>query len=282
MIKFIHSNLRALHLSGSDAVDFMQSQVTLDVASIPEGQFFPAAWCDAKGRVLIVMLLARRQDHVMAVVPESLIEITARRMNLFRIGRKLEISSAQRIHAAVKADASKLENDWYRLNFDASRAIHMTPEPPDEEQHRHDSSADSSWQQTDLDCGFPWLSPETSGHFIPQMLDLERLQGLSYHKGCYPGQEVIARVHYRGKVTRKTMRFEIATDTAIQAGDEWMLGEQKGVVLYALNTANPSDESIRQNQDGSSNMHGLMVVPTATPNAQLIESNGGNGRLIAF
>ena len=284
MIEFIPSNLRALHLTGPDALDFSQSQVTLDIGSIPEQQFFPAAWCDPKGRALTVLLIARCQQHVMAVLPTSQAEIIGKRLNLFRIGRKVELSSAQFIHAAldIESTGTDLENDWARLSDGSKRAIRMKQEFSDAERPAQNASADSAWTQIDLERGFPWLSPATSGQFIPQMLGLEQLQGLSYRKGCYPGQEVIARVHYRGKVTRKTMRFEIAVATQLQAGDELMLDGQKGVVLYAFDRSSLPDDAAAESDVEPHQLQGLAVVPIVAQEGHTIEFNGAKGHLITL
>lgn len=285
MIEFIPVNLRALHLSGPDALDFIQSQVTLDVDAMPEQQFFPAAWCDPKGRAICVMLIARRRQHVMVVLPASQAETIGKRLNLYRIGRKVEISSAQFVRAAIdiEATATDLNQDWAPLCDNSKRAIHLTQESPDTEQALRNPTADSSWMQTDLKQAFPWLSPETGGQFIPQMLGLEQLQGLSYQKGCYPGQEVIARVHYRGKVTRRPIRFEIATNAQLQAGDELILDGQKAMVLYALDQSGASDRADAAESGIKPRLlQGLVVVPAATKDGQTIEFNGDKGRLIAL
>ena len=85
----------------------------------------------------------------------------------------------------------------------------------------------------------PWILPETARAHLPQMLGLEALGGLSYRKGCFPGQEVIARVHYRGRVTRRTSRFRLAADSPPVPGTEFQLAGKSAQVLYAI--ADPAE-----------------------------------------
>ena len=275
MKPFVQTYLRALTVHGSDACAFIQSQVTLDLESSQTSRFYPAAWCDAKGRAICVMLIAGRQDHVMVVLPESQAETVLGRLQMFSIGRDVKLSGPQTIQACIQRDNSEaaLDSEWYQLSYDTERSIRIktTTLSHEQESKATDPSLDQQWITADLAYGFPWLAAETSGLFIPQMLGLEALEGLSYHKGCYPGQEVIARVHYRGKVTRKTMGFEIIGGEAVEPGIEFKLGDQKAVVLY----------SIKQlAKTGATLVSGLAVVPTVIESGQTFSWNSLQGRMI--
>ncbi|MEM7053614.1 MAG: hypothetical protein AAF446_03600 [Pseudomonadota bacterium] len=270
MKPFIPTDLRALHIRGPDAVAYIQSQVTLDLTAMSPQRFYPAAWCDPKGRAITVILIACRQDHVMAVIPKSQLDTTASRLKMYSIGRKVQFSAAEPFSARILDDErspESLDEDWHRLSFDLGRAICVDPVS-----HRNiefNPLYDQLWQEADLASRLPWLSPDTTGLFIPQMLGLETLEGLSYHKGCYPGQEVIARVHYRGKVTRKTVAFEIDTTESAPAVKQLDLGNQQGIVLYAL-------------KKSRNIVQGLAVVPVAVEHDRRFNWNNAEGRLIAL
>ena len=96
-----------------------------------------------------------------------------------------------------------------------------------------------AWRKQEIHAGVCWLDPVTSERFIPQMLNLQEIGALSFSKGCYPGQEIVARTHYLGKLKRRSIILESEEDLAVSPGDEIQIivGEKprKGVVIQAIN-----------------------------------------------
>ena len=93
------------------------------------------------------------------------------------------------------------------------------------------------WHLLDIRAGIPWLNGNTTEQFLPQELNLEELGGLTYSKGCYPGQEVIARVHYRGKSKQQMYRATVVSDTLPRAGMKLYSEDTQqdlGMVLQAV------------------------------------------------
>ncbi len=224
--------LAALTVEGRDARSFLQAQLTADLAAVDAASWHPSGWCDPKGRVLAVMLVSPGADAIRLVLPAPLIDTVEARMNMFRIGRDVTISVGPDIVPAT---------DGTPLAWDATRRLSVATS--------NRTVAWNDWLVRDIMTGLPWILPETAGRFLPQMIGLERLGGLSYRKGCYPGQEVVARVHYRGRVTQRLARFDIEGEPPAP-GEALDLATATGVVLYATFSGSDADGSV-----------GLMIVP---------------------
>lgn len=231
--------LGAISITGRDAAAFVQSQLTLDADSLPEDLLRPCAWCRPDGRVEAVLLVAHRGGRWWLVVPEPIVQSVGKRLRMFSIGREIELDLDQAAHPSDDEDAIELE-------YDRDRALRVEPGA-----RRQALSAE--WLRCDIDSAMPWLLHATQGEFLPQMLGLEALAGLSYSKGCYPGQEVIARVHYRGRVTRRTMRFHLDARRPPRPGAAADIDGERASVLYAVSA-----------QTGGP-VAGLAVVPADTP-----------------
>jgi len=226
--------LRAIEVTGPDAIAFMQSQLTIDVEAIADSLLHPAAWCRPDGRADAVLLIGVDDERVWLVLPEALVAPTLKRARMFSIGRKvtLEPDVAACPAFGTGAQGQPQEQRTLRLALDPNRSL--LPGRPGEDAGNAEAALSDAWLQADIDCAMPWVLPETAGAFLPQMLGLEALGGLSYKKGCFPGQEVIARVHYRGRVTRRTVRFRMAAESPPPPGREFELAGKSGRVLYAV------------------------------------------------
>jgi len=252
--------LEAISIVGADAAAFLQSQLTMDVNGINDEHLHPAAWCSPNGRVDALVLIALEDKRATLVMPEGLAEATLKRARMFSIGRQVKIYNG---FCAHPFDEHKTP-DVHRLalSFDASRTLTVRGKP--------DSGTipalPADWVRADIDCALPWILPETSGAFLPQMLGLEALGGLSYKKGCFPGQEVIARVHYRGRVKQKPAQFRLDADRAPAPGAQFELAGTPSSVLYAV--------------AGAAETTGLAVVSAdADPGADFM-IDGNHGALV--
>lgn len=216
--------LSSVTVSGPDAIGFLQSQMTADMDRLEPGTWTPAAWCNPKGRALAVMRVMQNGETVHLALPSPLADEVEKRLNLYRIGRNVTISAGPKVEP----------------NEDGDLELTETLANP-ERLHR--------WLSSEIERGMPWLVTETVDRFLPQMLGLERIGGLSYRKGCYPGQEIVARVHYRGRVTQRLARFE--SDAAPpRPGTSITLPPGTCTALYAVESNAPDTGST-----------GLMVVP---------------------
>jgi len=188
------NHLTACTIHGPDAEAFCQSQFTADIAAIPEARWQVTAWCNRKGRVRAVILAARFPDRVEIVLPASQIGI-CRELAPYTIGRQVELEPGKSVSGSLDPDSAATRiggRPALGLRVDQDQPA---PAPGDEWIHR--------WRLSELRLGLPWLNDRSQDRFLPQALGLEGNGGLSYSKGCYPGQEVVARVHYLGKAPEK-------------------------------------------------------------------------------
>lgn len=231
--------LQCTTFSGEDAAAFAQSQFTADLNQLPEARWTPVGWCDPKGRTLAVLLVVAEPGRVRVALPRPLAADVIRRLGMYTIGRKVTISGL--VDLAPTPDASK----GTPLAYDPDRSL-TEGEPADDDAWRR-------WLARDIDHNVAWLLPETAGTFLPQMLGLESHGGLSYRKGCWPGQEVVARVHYRGTVKRFAQRFDGA-GAPPEPGRRIVVEDRNATVLYALPASGPEHRHF-----------GVAVVDVAPP-----------------
>jgi folate-binding protein YgfZ len=191
--------LAGLRITGPDALAFCQAQFTADFRQIEPGGWQITAWCDAKGRCLMLILASIDEDGVELIVPASRLESMAR-LKLFSIGRQVDISPGHAV--AGRFDAAR--DDRLIKGSQPARALRLM------DSASNDTEIALAWRIADLAQPIPWLDASQSGRFLPQALGLEDNGGLSYRKGCYPGQEVIARVHYLGRAKQHLLGFRLA------------------------------------------------------------------------
>lgn len=220
-------HLESVRLRGPDAAEFAQSQFTGDLEALPPDRWQPMAWCDARGQALSVLLLGRQDPGIDLILPASQAEAVASRLKLFTIRRSVTVEAGAPVSGSLQAGAGDR-----RLAGGDARALDL-------ERSDADTSADFDhrWRCADLRAALPWLDDATAGHFLPQMLGLEALGGLSYGKGCFPGQEIIARVHYLGRTKRGLTGFHLPQGAPPAPGAEITYtdnGQASGTVLWAL------------------------------------------------
>jgi len=250
------SDLAVLSVSGKDAAKLLQGQATCNVFEVSETQARIGAFCNPKGRAIATFLIAKKADAYLLVLPLELLEPIKTRLqkyvlrsdvkftdssdNLCLLGISANEAAAEpRFAAHSKADAVSIA-----LGSTAERRL-VIAEPEqaialwaDYLSQGYAPGNSEDWRLLDLLAGIPWLSQATSEEHVPQMLNLDKLDGISFTKGCYTGQEIVARTHYLGKAKRALFLAECALDTAPAANTAIMDrsgGEQsRGEVLTAI------------------------------------------------
>jgi folate-binding protein YgfZ len=204
--QFLLNHLATFSIAGPDARSYAQSQFTVDVDRLSGDVWSPLAWCDPKGRVLSIMMARASEQGVDLVLPAAQCESIREGLRRFTIGRRVDLSEGGPVSGVFDGPGEASP-----LAFDPGRGLLNGVAAPG------DAAALRQWRRLDLCQGLPWLEPESSGQHLPQWLGLEELGALVYDKGCYPGQEVIARLHYRGTVKYHLAGLEIAAAEAIDA-----------------------------------------------------------------
>lgn len=255
-------SLSVLRVSGPDARIFLQSQLTSNVESTGDA-LQPTAWCNPKGRVEAVMLVAGRDESLDLLLPEPVAGGVLKRLGMFRIGRRVDLEAVGNAQPAAPEAPGAI-----RLSFDPERALRISGDDR--------SMLPSSWLREDIGHSLPWVLPPVQARFLPQMLGLDTLGGLSYRKGCFPGQEVIARVHYRGRVTQRTARVTV-DEPAARPGAEIRLAAGTGTILYAVPE---SDRGDRRAAGDHKSYEALAVVPSDAAPGDEITGDCGIGVLV--
>lgn len=210
--------LSAIRFSDADAGDFLQNQLSADVLALATGESTFACYCEPKGRVLALMLVYRLEEAFLALLSSELAQPIADRMRIYVMRSKVSIEILNKCAVSgSQAQTSTAEDS----------ALAKIPIPGSEnhfvllEQELagdSDASAQRAWKAAEFQSGVTWLNSNSSGEFIPQMLGFDQIGAVNFRKGCYPGQEIVARTHYKGATKRRTLRF--SSESPVTAGDK--------------------------------------------------------------
>ena len=231
-------SLAVVRCSGPDADSFLQGQLTSDIARL-EDRTQLATYATPQGRVVAILRLSRRDDGIYMLLPVALTATLAERLRKFVLRAKVSIDvlegwsvtgvghPAAEARAADAATSIAFDYPDGRTAFAHPRALGTM-----------DPVAEEMWQMADIAAGLPQVGPETTGHFIPQMLNLDLLDAISFTKGCYTGQEIVARTQNLGRIKRRTFRYAIRGDEAPAPLTALHLdGAKVGEVLMGARTA---------------------------------------------
>ncbi|MFL6550641.1 MAG: YgfZ/GcvT domain-containing protein [Povalibacter sp.] len=200
-------------ISGVDAVTYLQGQLSFDVTLLTPKRMELATCNSAQGRVQAVLWMLARQDGIILLVASELVDSTVARLRKYTLRSKVKIESG-REHFVVGGSRSELELDeWAHVQHDSTSVIRWPGDSrimvlaPASSSVVTDESFARQWHLDDLRAGLPQLHAATHEAFVAQMLNIDLLGGISFEKGCYTGQEIIARTHFRGSVKRRMLRF---------------------------------------------------------------------------
>ena len=236
---------QALRLSGADAVVFAHAQFANDVVALADGHWQWNAWLNAKGRVLAIFQLLRLDaQELLLVCHDGGVEAMAEQLRRFVFRRKLVISVAGHTCIEGAFASPALANGSRIARFDDGSIeldVGNTTQPRtlrlrQTEGEAGDEATELAWRQSDLDFGLPHLDPSQHERWTPQQLGLDRLAAYSVRKGCYPGQEIVARTHFLGKAKRAATLLQVVD--AARAGDDVLQqGQAIGNVVCVAGTS---------------------------------------------
>lgn len=246
---------------GADAAAFLHAQLTSDVAALAAERTQWSGYCTPQGRLLATFLLWRGADRVDLQLPASLRERIRSRLARYVLRARVRLTDAAPtpvgVWGAGAADA------LHRLTGHVPATLHdiaatetaRVARIPDDrfvvlpaEGHaasivealgRQGRAADAAeWSRLSIEAGIASILPATQELFVPQMVNLDLIGGVSFQKGCYPGQEIVARAHFLGRVKQRTHRLRISGDAAPAPGDALYsaalgAGQASGTVLNA-------------------------------------------------
>jgi len=207
---FVLRDTAVLAFRGPEAAHFLQGQLSCDVGQLFATRLQLAGLHNAQGRVIALLrLLQREPGEILALLPKVLALPVSEQLRRYVLRAKVQIleASAEFQLFGIEAEASEAASEALGgtaliQETQSARAYALLPAAMtlDPARVRDDRLA---WDRLELAAGIPHLGPATSGQFVAQMLNLDLLHAISFTKGCYTGQEVIARAHYRGRVKRR-------------------------------------------------------------------------------
>jgi folate-binding protein YgfZ len=240
------SHLGLIAVGGPEAADFLQGQVSNDVRELSDSHSHLSSHCSAKGRMLANFRALRVEDSIFLVLPRSQMGALLKRLRMFMLRARVSIDDAsdalvcfgivgQCADPALGAMFGALPQDDDGLVRAGDATLIRIPGvlprwlfigPAEQAKAlwqaaaEHASEANAAlWALHDIRAGIPTVLPETSDAFVPQMANMQLIDGVSFTKGCYTGQEVVARMQYLGKLKRRLYLAEVDSDTAPRPGD---------------------------------------------------------------
>ncbi|WP_082877741.1 YgfZ/GcvT domain-containing protein [Methylomonas koyamae] len=218
------TGLAAIEVTGTDAAVFLQGQLTCNIDELSDSHSSIAALCNAKGRVISTLLVVKTPQGFVLILPSELRDTVADKLRRYVLRAKVQLAQDKRL--AICGISGRVGPAAGLEPAQTDFSVALSPEPliklpaaprflwllPESlaaekiakltEQQDVVRGSLAEWRYRDIDSGLPWFGPEQSEQHIPQMLNLDRLGGISFNKGCYTGQEIVARTHYLGKVKR--------------------------------------------------------------------------------
>lgn len=273
MMKTLLPFFGVVRVSGEDRQTFLHGQLSNDINHLQTGQACYATYNTPKGRVIANMIVVNRGGDLLLIMAQDLLEATVKRLRMFVLRAKavFEILEDYAVGAELEASAEPLAAQEPSLAFTAECGsdgicsvvlphrgiLHIAPEtalPP------YDAAAESAWRLHEIRSGYPWICAATKETAVAQMLNQHIIGGVHFKKGCYPGQEIIARAQYRGQVKRGLA--VLSGNSTVEAGTLLAAdGEEAGIVL----------DSVKD----SENFTALAVIKFSAAQKELTAPNGG-------
>lgn len=249
-----------LKVSGSEAESFLQAQLSSDVKQVTENQAQLSSYCDPKGNVLAIFIVFKYQGNFYLSFDGSMADTIQKRLQMFilRSDVQLENVSNSLIHIGFAGEFADLDvqrrldtkvKEVFEAEMSKDEAIQdvliiKVPGPyhkyslfgPAEQMKivwenlrvNCDLTNNFDWQLLDIAAAVPNVTSENSGKFTAQFLNLDKFDSINFKKGCFPGQEIIARIHYRGKITKRMLRIRLEEEMDLQVGETLKLVDPQG------------------------------------------------------
>lgn len=247
-----------LRFSGLDATAFLHGQLTCDVQGLKTASSTYGGYCTPKGRLLATFLLWRENDGYQMLLPSSIAEPLRKRLSMYILRAKVKAEDITATVACIGITGTDAASALAGFGGQAPERLHdvriegavtAIRLPGDRflvikvGDASNLTANNGAWHAADIACGIPFIVPATQEEFVPQMVNLDLIGALSYTKGCYPGQEIVARTHYLGRLKQRMYRASVA---AAATGDKLYceeLGDQAAGMIVA---AAPVDDGSQE------------------------------------
>ncbi|MEJ2686228.1 MAG: folate-binding protein YgfZ [Gammaproteobacteria bacterium] len=240
-----HQGLIAVH--GAEAETFLQGQVSNDIRQVDDTHSQLSSYCSPKGRMLASFRAFRRGDTYYLRMPASLVDTTMKRLRMFVLRAQVTLDDASNtfvqigvsgpgvseplqdffgavpdaVDQAVQAqECTLIRVPGGHPRYEIYGPLEMMRKLWDTLNVRSAPIGSTAWALLDIMAGIPVIYPATADAFVPQMANMQLIGAVNFKKGCYPGQEVVARTQYLGKLKRRMYLGRLAAEQAPAPGDE--------------------------------------------------------------
>lgn len=239
------THLSLIRAQGDDVTEFLQGQLGNDVKALMPGQSQLTSYCTPKGRMLAIILLIRTDDGYLLLLPRDLRETLLPRLRMYVLRAKATLEADNETCLTGIAGPGAIEliqqhdlvaptQDNHFETCDGTSILKIQgPEPRflclsspagtrtllNQLNDKAVLAGRSAWEWLDIQAGLPLVYPATQEAFVPQMANLDLLDGINFKKGCYPGQEIVARMRYLGKLKQRMYRGHINAGACPTIGD---------------------------------------------------------------
>jgi hypothetical protein len=240
-----HYGLISVH--GDDAESYLQGQFTNDIRKVTDAYSQLSGLCNPKGRLLATFRVFHRGDSYYLCLPATMLEDVIKRLRMFVLRSKVTLEDASDTFVHLGVSGGDAEQELRKFAGDLPESVNSVVQAGDHTIIRvpgiHPSyeifttvddarrlwdqlnvqSAPigaNAWQLLDIQAGIPVILPQTSEAFVPQMTNLQLIDGVSFQKGCYTGQEIVARMQYLGKLKRRMYLARVENDSQPRGDEE--------------------------------------------------------------
>jgi tRNA-modifying protein YgfZ len=237
-----------LKVSGTDSKKLLQGQVTCHIEEITESQTRMGALCNPQGRVLSLFHVFYVNEAYFLLMEKSLLSITQNILKKYAVFYKVQFADVTDDFAIIGAQnpSQKMNDALVQIPIGMHRLIIIANKKAAAD------DATMSWKQLNIQERIASIYPETSGKFLPHDIHLHELGAISFNKGCFTGQEIIARMHYRGKLKNHLYLAAIESDAAPQPGED--------IFYFRDHKAEVAGSIVDVYDDEKNNYHALIVV----------------------
>ena len=253
-----------IKVEGDDRVPFLQGQLTQDIKLISHDKALFAGFCNPKGRVLAFMLCFEEHDSIHIQIDSSIAEPILRRLKMYVLRSKVSLNlldnqftcvgfvgSKTFLNQGIKLPENYLDivrshdvmimrvgknTERYQLMGDTTKVNTFMKLNLAE----YTSMSIESWDNLNIFDGIPNIYPTTQEAFIPQSINMDLIDGINFKKGCYTGQEIVARTHYLGKVKRRMFRAFIESEDDLTPGEQ-IINEKKEAIGQLVRSAKENE-----------------------------------------
>ena len=211
-------HLRVLTISGEDAGELLQGQMTQDIRKLEDEKIHITSFCNVQGRVIASAFIQGRNDQYDLILSSEIIDDLENHLQRYVLRSKVVIEqSIEKTFGSYKSDVNEDSKEYGSLKNDPERVLILSTQAP---KSIDNFISTEEWIRCDIENKIAIIDKESSEKFIPQMLNLDILDAVSFSKGCYTGQEVVARVQHRGKIKQRMFKFKTENKDLITHGSE--------------------------------------------------------------